>query len=51
MMNSRQIRFWKSRTTAVDVSSSVVFTRALITAVQKKDSELSAAPNAKFSDI
>ena len=51
MMNRRQIRFWNSRTTAVDVSSSVAFTRALITAVQKNDSELRAAPNAKFSGI
>src|SRR4051812_14966304 len=38
-MNRRQIRFWNSRTTAVDVSSSVAFTSALITAVQKNDSE------------
>ena len=49
-MNRRQIKFWNSRTTAVDVSSSVAFTRALITAVQRNESELSAAPNAKFSD-
>ena len=49
MMNRRQIKFWNNRTTAVDVSSSVAFTRALITAVQKNDSELKAAPNAKFS--
>ena len=47
----RQIKFWNSRTTAVDVSSSVAFTRALITAVQKNDSELRAAPNARFSGI
>ena len=47
----RQIKFWNSRTTAVDVSSSVAFARALITAVQKNDSELRAAPNAKFSGM
>src|SRR5262245_59871575 len=39
-VSTKQIRFWKSRTTAVDVSSSVAFTNALITAVQKNDSEL-----------
>ena len=50
MMTRRQIKFWNSRTTAVDVSSSVAFTKALITAVQKNDRELRAAPNAKFSD-
>src|SRR4051812_47468122 len=47
----RQIKFWNSSTTAVDVSSSVAFTRALITAVQKKDNELKAAPNARVSGI
>jgi hypothetical protein len=51
MMNRRQIKFWNSRTTAVDVSSSVAFTSALITAVHRNDSELRAAPNAKFSGV
>ena len=51
MMNRREIRFWNSTTTAVDVSWPAVFPRALIAATQKNDSAARIAPKGKFSGL